>query len=314
MSTLLLEFWTEEEDFHIYAEAIDYEKEITLKGQASEIISRFRTVYDILENLKASKEKIMLEALQFLSPLLLAPFAKPLKHCDLVRFVVYEDLIRCPFDLLLYENEPLFLQRQVCYQVAEGKGEDRAKITLVEALLIADLTADPEQACKEVATLIPNARYLEMEQADLSVIKKAAAQVDALIVSAHGDLDKKNQGGIAINAENISPKLVGQLEAWIVYFDACQQGINRGFLQAFQTESDTQFYVAPIISNDAGDSSTKTMIWFFTAVLAHKNPIKALFETRCRLFEFYVVKKKLDLITSLNKAFAFRLYEFVEED
>jgi hypothetical protein len=108
--------------------------------------------------------------------------------------------------------------------------------------------------------------------------------------------------------------LIGKLEAWIVYFDSCQQGSNMEYLQAFQNESDVQFYLAPIISNDAGDSSTKTMIWFFTAVLEHGNSIKALFETRKRLFEFYTMKKKLNLIESLNKAFAFRIYEFVDSE
>ena len=86
------------------------------------------------------------------------------------------------------------------------------------------------------------------------------------------------------------------------------------FLQAFQDKSDVQFYLGPIISNDAGDSSTKTMIWFFTAVLEHGNPIKALFETRKRLFEFYATKERLNIVKSLNKAFAFRIYEFVESE
>jgi hypothetical protein len=54
------------------------------------------------------------------------------------------------------------------------------------------------------------------------------------------------------------------------------------------------------------------MVWFFTAVLQHKQPIRALFDTRKRLFEFYDKQQKLDLVTTLNKAFPFRLYEFVD--
>jgi len=314
MSTLLLEFWTEDNDFYIYAEADDYEKELTLEGQAEEIVSQFETIYNILEKKKENKVKDLQEAIQTLSELLITPFAEQLKKCNLVRFVVYEDLIRCTFDLLLYEDNYLFLQRNVCYQVAEGEGEDEPEIELGSALLIADLTADPEEACREVSKLIPESQYAEMKDANLRMIKESADQVDALIVSAHGDLDEDNCGGVSINDETISSKLIGKLEAWIVYFDSCQQGSNMEYLQAFQNESDVQFYLAPIISNDAGDSSTKTMIWFFTAVLEHGNSIKALFGTRKRLFEFYTMKEKLNLIESLNKAFAFRIYEFVDSE
>jgi hypothetical protein len=314
MSTLILEFWTEDNDFHLYAELGDYEKELTLAGQADEILSQFKLIYNILENLKEHKEEDLQETIESLSTLLIAPFAKQLQKCNLVRFVVYEDLIRCTFDLLLYEGTPLFLQRAVCYQIAEGYGVDNPKIKLGNALLIADLTADPEKACQEVAKLIPEAEYIEVEDANLSTIRKAADQVDALIVSAHGDLDKNNDGGISINDETIGAKLIGKLEAWIVYFDSCQQGVNITFLQAFQENSDVQFYLAPIISNDAGDSSTKTMTWFFTKMLEHGNPLIALFETRKRLFEFYTNKKKLSFITCLNKSFPFRIYEFVAQD
>ena len=312
MSTFLLEFWTEENDFCIYAEADGYEKEVTFHGQAEEIVGHFTTIYDILEEKKEDKSKDLQRAIQILSERLITPFAKQVEQCSLVRFVVYEDLIRCAFDLLSYNNSPLFLQRSVCYQVEEGAGEDAPNIELSSALLIADLTADPEEACRQVAELIPESDYAKMQDADLAMIRAAADQVDALVVSAHGEIDEDNSGGVYINDETIGVKLIGKLEAWIVYFDACQQGANIDYIQTFQDESDIQFYLAPIISNDAGDSSTLTMLWFFTAVLEHGNPIQALYETRKRLFEFYTTKKRLSLVTSLNKAFAFRLYEFVD--
>ncbi len=312
MGTFLLEFWTEDNDFYIYAEADGYEKELTLSGQADEIVVHFHTMYDILEEKQENKAKEFQRSIQILSERLITPFAEQVRKCSLVRFVVYEDLIRCAFDLLSFENAPLFLQRRVCYQVAEGVGEDAPHIELGSALLIADLTADPEEACRQVAELIPEADYTKMQDADLAMIRAAADQVDALVVSAHGEIDEENSGGVYINDETIGPKLIGKLEAWIVYFDACQQGANIDYIQTFQDESDIQFYLAPIISNDAGDSSTLTMLWFFEAVLKHGNPILALYETRKRLFEFYTIKKKLSLITSLNKAFAFRLYEFVD--
>ena len=124
MSTFLLEFWTEENDFCIYAEADGYEKELTLSGQAEEIVGHFSTIYDILEEKKEDKAKDLQRAIQILSERLITPFAKQVEQCSLVRFIVYEDLIRCAFDLLSYNDSPLFLQRSVCYQVDEGAGED----------------------------------------------------------------------------------------------------------------------------------------------------------------------------------------------
>ncbi len=93
-------------------------------------------------------------------------------------------------------------------------------------MLIADLTADPEEACREVSTLISDAEYVKMEDADADTIK--------------------------------------------------------------------------------------TMIGFFKGVLAHGNPIQALFDTRKRLYDFYVKESTLGIVTVLNKAFPFRVYEFVD--
>ena len=60
--------------------------------------------------------------------------------------------------------------------------------------------------------------------------------------------------------------------------------------------------------------STKTMVWFFTEVMGHKDPIRGLFASQKRLYEHYRVQEQLDLVTSLNKAFPFRLYESVEPE
>lgn len=314
MSTLWLELWTEKGDFCIYAGADTYEKELRLEGQARAIVAQFARIYAILEGTQTAKVKELEAAIDLLSERLIAPFAEQLRQCDLVRFVVYEDLIRCAFDLLLFEGRYLFLQRPICYQVAEGEGEDKPEVELGSALLIADLSADPEQACREVSKLFSAAQYAEVSDAALGMIKAAADQVDVLVISAHGEVDEDNEGALSLNDQELSAELIEKMEAWVVYVDACQQGVNVAYLWAFQEESDTQYYLAPIISNDAGDSSTKTMVWFFTGVSDHKDPIRGLSETRKRLYEHYRVERKLDLVTSLNKAFPFRLYEFVESE
>jgi len=313
MSTLWLEFWTEDEDFCSYAETDQAEKEVRLAGQAAAIRQQFATIYTILEEKQTQKAQRLAEHLHSLSAQLLAPFAPFIQQCSHVRLIVFADLVRCAFDLLLFEGRYLFLQRSISYQVVEGYGDEEPTIELGSALLIADLTADPEEGCRQVAKLIPEAEYVVMADADLAMIKEAAAEVDALIISAHGEVEEDNRGALYLNEQALSAKLIGKLAAWLVYFDACQQGVNLRYLDAFQAESDTQFYLAPIISNDAGDSSTKTLLWFFTELRTHRQPIRALFATRQRLFTFYD-QQRLDIVTTLNKAFPFRLYEFVEED
>lgn len=311
MSTLTLEYWIEQNDFCMYAEFGDDEKELKLTGQAKDILAKINTIYGILQECE-NKPDVLMAAQKALSDCVIAPFVDYIRQCSLVRFIVYEDLVRGAFDLLLFENRPLFLQRPVCYQIDEGEGDDAPHIKLESGLMIADLTADPEEACQAVSKLIPDSEYSKMEDADADTIKDAADDVDAVVISAHGDLDAKNQGGFWLNDTLISPKVMGKLEAWIVYVDSCQQGANMSYLQALQDDSDIQYYLAPIISNDAGDSSTKTMVGFFKGVMAHGNPIQALFDTRKRLFDLYTHEQKLKPVTVLNKAFPFRIYEMVD--
>ena len=311
MSTLTLEFWTEQNDFCMYAEFGNDEKEVKLTGRAKDIVAKFNAIYAILQDCE-NKPDALMAALKPLSDCIIAPFVDYIQRCSLVRFIVYEDLVRGAFDLLLFENRHLFLQRAVCYQVDEGEGEDAPQIKLESGLMIADLTADPEEACREVSKLIPDSEYSKMEDADADTVKDAADDVDVVVISAHGDLDAKNHGGFWLNDTLINPKVMSKLEAWIVYVDSCQQGVNMSYLQALQDDSDIQYYLAPIISNDAGDSSTKTMVGFFKGVVAHGNPIQALFDTRKRLFDLYTNEQKLKAVTVLNKAFPFRLYEMVD--
>lgn len=313
MSTLLLEYWVEKNDFHLYASNSNTEKELILEGQAKEILEQFHSLYDILENQPSGKDKKIQSITNDLGAQLLTPFTDLLASCSLVRIWVDDETVRCAFDLLTWNAAPLFLQREVCYQLEEEGGDDQPNIQLESALIIADLTADPEEAGLQVSKLIPNARYLEAPKASLKMIRDAAANIDTFLLSAHGELDEENSGGIYLNDNDmVEDELMGQMQAWIVYCDSCQQGINMDYLYAFQNDSDIQYYLAPIISNDAGDSSTRTMVWFYEGVMKHGDPIRSLFETRQRLYKYYKNTEKLDLITTLNKAFAFRIYEFVD--
>jgi len=311
MNTLYLEYWAEGKDFYMYAESDDFEKELTIKGQGKQIVEQFENLYEILQDLDNDRISEFKKLITSLSKSVIYPFEKQIKECDLLRFVIYDDMIRAALDLLEINGEPLFLQKQICFQVEAGEGEAQPKLKLNSALLVADLTADPDKACADVAKLFPTSKYYDVSKASLSLIKQYATKVDALIISAHGDLDDENSGEVYINEIPLDSDTADDIESSIVYFDSCQQGANLDFIETLQEEGEVQFYLAPLTSNQAGDSSTKTMIWFFTDLLKHGNPIKALFDTRKKLYEFYT-NKNLDPLKLLYKAYPFRIYEIVE--
>lgn len=314
MSTLCLEYWTEGDDFCIYAwDEDDFNEELTLEGESSVLLNHIATLYNILEEKETERLKEFDASLSFLSERLLKPFTSQIDTHDFIRFIVFDDLIRAPLDLLLYRGQYLFLQRRVCYQIDEGLVDDEPEVEIESALLLADLSADPERACAQVGELVAEAVYAEEADARIELLEEHSDNVDLIIISAHGTLDDENKGFLTLNDEDIGKEQLESFSTWIVYFDSCQQGINMDYLETFQYESDVEYYLAPIISNDAGDSSTKTMLWFTEKVMASQNPFQALFETRQSLFNYYTNEEQLDPIKVLNKAFAFRIYEFVVE-
>ncbi len=69
--------------------------------------------------------------------------------------------------------------------------------------------------------------------------------------------------------------------------------------------SGTTYAVAPILSNEAGDSSTGTIEIFFSELAKGIDPVKALFSARSALYERYALD---DIQTALWRSFPFRVY------
>lgn len=313
MSTLFLNYWIEDNDLFIFAwDEQEVEEELRLQGEGPLLFNHIATVYDILEGQQTERLQEFNDSLAFLSERLLKPFAQHIDTHTLIRFMVSLELIKAPLDLLLHRDQYLFLQRQVCYQIDIGLVDDEPVLDIQNALLLADLSADPERACAELAKSFDGSIYAEGKDAGPALLETYANQVDLIVVSAQGTLDEANEGAVVLNNEEIELDLFGMFAAWIVYFDANQQAINTNYLAAMQFLSNVEYYLAPIISKDAGDSSTKSMLWFFEKLIASMNPFEALFETRQSLFNYYSNEEQLDQLTVLQKSFALRLYEFVE--
>lgn len=312
MNRVLFTISLDEDDVVLNLDSDEMEEETVLEGKKKEIISEFQTIYDILEANDKAKEKKLKESVSTLSKLFLSDFSDKLRDYDHICFVIGYEFVKCAFDLLEIDGKPLFLTHIIHYIMDEGEPETKPEIKLGSSLIVCDLTCDPEKAGEEVKKLFQESEYFKMEDTSVNEILEKSEDLDVLIVSAHGDIEDETSGSVGINEEYLTSDEMEKVSASLVYFDSCQQGINTDFLEVFQEECNVTYYTAPIISNDAGDSSTKTMTWFFEDLKKTGNPVNALFETRKKLYKTYK-DKGLSHVVILSKAFPFRLYEFPEE-
>lgn len=312
MSTLKIKISTKDDDFKISLGHDEFDESKTFEGMKKEILSDFEMIYETLEKKSKSKWTECKTRIKKLSKLLIEPFSKKIKVANKIRFIVDYKLLKCAMDILEIDNIPIFLNSQVSYSLSDIDVEDKPEIEINSALIIADLTADPEEACKKVRDMIEESEYIDVKKASLEDVIET--DVDLLLVSAHGELEDDMSGSIAFTDDiYLSSDELETIDVSFVYCDSCQMGINTDFIETFEEEGTSCFYMAPIISNDAGDSSTKTMVWFFEDILDNKNPIQSIFQTKKKLFEFYS-KSKLDEVAIYNKAFPFRIYEFSTEE
>lgn len=309
MEVLTLYFYTEENDFFVDAESDNFEESFIIKGEKKSILEKFHSVYTIIEELKENKEVEFQNIIRELSKTLIQPIEKKVHESKKIRIIIDYELVRCAFDLLEAKGTPIYLQSEVSYMMDEGEVDDEPKLTLDSVLSISDITCDPDRACKVVADLFSEKEYYDLGQAKLKMIKEA--EVDVLILSAHGENDNENSGEIDFNGESLTSDELENIDTTLVYFDSCQQGSNIDFIETFQEEGTTSYYLGPITSNDAGDSSTYTMQWFFEDLKKNGNPVRSLFQTKKKLFDLYK-KKGLGNIKNINKSFVFRIYEFPE--
>ncbi|MCB1175588.1 MAG: hypothetical protein KDK39_18580, partial [Leptospiraceae bacterium] len=231
--------------------------------------------------------------------------------CEAIRIHLPLELLRWNCDWLPSRGQALALQRPISY-VLEGVQDLSDQFVSIEcdtALVVADVSADPERAAEAAHQTFANSVYRDMPDTDLQEICELAADVDILLMSVHGDLDADGSGNLEINDEEFDADTLAELEAGLIYFDSCQMGINQDFLESLLDEQNCWYYTAPVISNDAGDSSTRTIHWFFENLQQSGDPVASLFQTKKKLFAYYS-ERRLNLVKLLNKVLPFRLYEF----
>lgn len=239
---------------------------------------------------------------------LLGPFGGLIDAADEVRFQIDWTLLKLPFDLLYIGDQPLFVKKKVSFTLG-GVGGIRAATHWNPnrdwvGLLVSDETADPDRAIFGIEKDFPRSQSFDV--ADFNLSRLARMQpVDFVAISAHGHVDGKGNGYIAIaNDQELHSDALQQLRPKLVYFDSCNLGVSASNLRDLRG-SGTGYVIAPIWSNEAGDSSTATIEIFFPELLKSGDPVGALFRARSELFERYPTD---DLRTRLWRSFPFRVY------
>lgn len=265
----------------------------------------------LIEGEESQPEKYELQTLlNELGSILFGPIYDIIDGSSDIEFIISEELIQIPFDILYYNEIPLFLQKPVLYSFDILDEQPFLVSTDWVGLMISDPTADPERGVLIAKKIFPNSWYFDTKKLSIKDIKEIKKS-DFILISAHGTVNSKEEDFIAIKGAKLYPQVFSHLDPRFVYLDSCQLGISLDFIKFFRRNK-TKYYIAPILSNEAGNSSTKTINWFFEAIKEGETPSDALFKTRKKLFKDF---NKPDEFKSPNgflkiiwRVFPFRVY------
>jgi hypothetical protein len=236
---------------------------------------------------------------------LLGPFADLIRTSDKITFQIDWSMIKVPFDLLYFQDKPIFASKKISFTFRNLKGEaGKPPGPGWVGLLVSDETADPQRAIFAIEKSFPRSRSFDIADFSLSKLSEFGA-VDFVAISGHGHVDGFGDGHIALDgSEKLHSASLVNLRPRLVYFDSCNLGISTSHLKMLQ-DNGTIYAVAPILSNEAGDSSTATIDIFFSGLAKGANPVSAMFFARSELYERYATD---DVRTMLWRSFPFRVY------
>jgi hypothetical protein len=236
---------------------------------------------------------------------LFGPFSGEIRAARRIRFQVAPALLGVPFDALIFDGKPLFVQKPILYSFGPDVGFPATVPKRSWAgLLASDQTADPQRAVFSISNVFLNSKKLDIAEVHPTELSEAH-KLDFVAISAHGHVRPDDDDYIELKqGEKLTPSVIGALKPALVYFDSCNLGVSVHFLEALK-QSGITYVLAPILSNEAGNSSTETIDAVFHELGRGANPVAALFRARKKLYEHYH-EQKLELL--LWKAFPFRVY------
>ncbi|HEY9601344.1 MAG TPA: hypothetical protein V6C85_07030 [Allocoleopsis sp.] len=297
--TLFVHIEGKGDTFRIFAETTNQSQSYQIKS-----LQGIETIYSTLESRRI--DRINFETLlKNLGEKLFEPIRLLIESSSEIQFIISEDLIKIPFDLLYFNDEPLFLQRPITYSFAKVENQNFKFSQSLSALILSDKTADPDNGTYVLKKILPSSDYYDARDLNLKKLESVPNK-DLILISAHGMITFTDQDYIALEDEQIYPYHLSRMVPKLIYIDSCQLGVSNAFIQSFRNAG-TTYYIAPITSNEAGNSSTKTIELFFRAFREGYNPSVALFIARKKLDKYF--EKTNDLGLLLGRVFPFRLYQ-----
>lgn len=268
----------------------------------------FGFLYRTVDELEYNQWTAYQKAVAVLSEATVKPFESQLARSH--RMVVEMDsgLLSFPVELLQLHNQAISVYRPMMFTVSgltRKAGLDTLRLR--KGFILRDPTSDPEDACTTTFRRYPASTFRSTYRVK-PVDFRFRPGVDFLLMSAHGFADSLTLRGCVFAKDSpVRPAIFLNTPLKLIYVDGCQQGINWSYIKVLAQADHTIFYLGPVVSNDSGESSTKTINWFFSYLQQTHNPTIALWKTRQKLYRHY--QKGWKALDVVNKSFIFRIYK-----
>ncbi|MDW5415784.1 hypothetical protein R6242_04260 [Iodobacter sp. CM08] len=276
---------------------------------AKDISKDFRQIYTALEETQEWDGKFDAR-LQRLSQELYGPLLPAMRKASCIVFSIEPRFMHFALDLLPIDGSPLFVQKAVAFSLGKPRADTSSLTPKSRGLIVRDLDTDPEDGANEVRKLYPNSILHNAKNVGAKLFVEA--NYDFLLISAHGfvtpalgsDLADPDDS-IRLGKGEINADALAKAKFKLLYLDSCQLGMSKPFIDA-ASRSGARHYLAPIISNESGHSSTLTIRYFFGDLNKGKTPMEALFHARKRLYQDF--QSKASRTDQIFYAYPFRLY------
>lgn len=281
-------------------------REIGFTDREHELCERMTDLYDMLEKYQKNDDEDIIAELREIGSTIYGPIGSRIDSADTIAISITPALARFPFEYLNHREKPLGLQKPVIVSFGPLPTTAFSTDRIESALVLSDITADPEKACLPIAKKYRKSLYRSFKDLDLAFLEKLPKR-DLLLVSGHGEVSFTDEDNIGFEDEAIYPESWARSAPMLAYFDSCQIGASRRFVEAFR-DAGTIWFLAPLTSNEAGNSSTRTIEGFFSRLSAGEPPEVALLNTKIDLYEFFSRGKRVRYGKLLHQALPFRVY------
>ncbi|MBB1624247.1 hypothetical protein A9974_03235 [Achromobacter sp. UMC71] len=297
---------------------------VSPERSAAILSKEFRRVYDMLEENRRLDARFDAR-MAILSHELLGPLLPGLRKAPCVIFQIEPTSMHFALDLLPLDGVPLFVQKPVAFGFADAGGapavQGQSAAVQVAApatglgpqskgLILRDLETDPDDGTGEVQKLYPGSKFQLIGSATPDMF--ARSRYDFLLISGEGVVsptwgkpEKDENDAIGLGEDDMYPQDLHGAAFKLVYLDASQLALSKAFIDAAR-RSGARHYLAPIISNEAGHSSTLTLRYFFGGLKQGMAPIDALYRTRRQIYKEF--EGRVNRTEQIYYAYPFRLY------